>query len=163
MGSLHNWHFSCPALGGKTRRFFEMAVGKPMSVFHAVATTLFQRHDCGSSHWWASQGDLEISGGWHKGLHAVATKEPGAKRYGVCSKIKLQLVNLAVSPYITRRRSLCVGGLLTYMLILQVRVTKGKLASGSVVPRPEILKQRRVPLPLIGEKVVDAPNRGPKP
>ncbi|CAL8467125.1 g6661 [Coccomyxa elongata] len=34
----------------------------------------------------------------------------------------------------------------------KVRVTKGKLASGSVVPRPEILKQRRVPLPLIGQK-----------
>ncbi len=41
-------------------------------------------------------------------------------------------------------------------------MTKGKLASGSVVPRPEILKQRRVPLPLIGIRPVDAPYTRPK-
>lgn len=33
---------------------------------------------------------------------------------------------------------------------LQVRVTKGKLASGSIVPRPEILRLRRTPKPLQG-------------
>jgi hypothetical protein len=36
------------------------------------------------------------------------------------------------------------------MHTLQVRVTKGKLASGSIVPRPEILRLRRVPKPLPG-------------
>ena len=35
-------------------------------------------------------------------------------------------------------------------LYMQVRITKGKLASGSIVPRPEILRQRRVPKPLPG-------------
>lgn len=34
----------------------------------------------------------------------------------------------------------------------KVRVTRGKKASGSVVPRPEILKQRRKPRPLPGPK-----------
>ena len=33
---------------------------------------------------------------------------------------------------------------------MQVRISKGKLASGSIVPRPEILKQRRNPLPFKG-------------
>ncbi|CAK0735740.1 hypothetical protein CVIRNUC_000631 [Coccomyxa viridis] len=34
----------------------------------------------------------------------------------------------------------------------KVRISKGKLASGSIVPRPEILKQRRNPLPFKGSK-----------
>lgn len=34
----------------------------------------------------------------------------------------------------------------------KVRVTRGKKASGSIVPRPEILKQRRKPRPLPGPK-----------
>jgi Ribosomal proteins 50S L24/mitochondrial 39S L24 len=34
----------------------------------------------------------------------------------------------------------------------KVRVTRGAKASGSVLPRPEILAQRRVPLPLAGGK-----------
>lgn len=34
----------------------------------------------------------------------------------------------------------------------KVRVTVGKKASGSVVPRPEILTQRRTPAPLPGTK-----------
>ena len=33
----------------------------------------------------------------------------------------------------------------------QVRVTRGKLASQSVIPRPEILAKRRTPHPLKGE------------
>lgn len=34
----------------------------------------------------------------------------------------------------------------------KVRVTVGKGASGSVVPRPEILRERRKPLPSVGPK-----------
>ncbi|KAK9824552.1 hypothetical protein WJX72_011267 [[Myrmecia] bisecta] len=34
----------------------------------------------------------------------------------------------------------------------KVRISKGKLASGSVIPRPEILKMRRKPHPLPGPK-----------
>ena len=34
----------------------------------------------------------------------------------------------------------------------KVRVTVGKKASGSVVPRPEVLSQRRAPAPLPGAK-----------
>jgi hypothetical protein len=37
------------------------------------------------------------------------------------------------------------------LFCVQVRITKGKFASGSIVPRPEILKQRRTPLPLPGK------------
>ena len=34
----------------------------------------------------------------------------------------------------------------------KVRVTRGAKASGAVLPRPEILAQRRVPVPLAGAK-----------
>lgn len=37
-------------------------------------------------------------------------------------------------------------------ILKQVRVTKGKLASGSIVPKPDILLQRRKPRPLPGDK-----------
>lgn len=39
---------------------------------------------------------------------------------------------------------------LTCRICCQVRVTRGKKASGSIVPRPEVLKQRRKPRPLPG-------------
>eukprot|EP00884_Botryococcus_braunii_P002980 jgi/Botrbrau1/12683/Bobra.67_1s0047.1 len=34
----------------------------------------------------------------------------------------------------------------------KVRVSRGRNASGSIIPRPEVLKQRRSPRPLIGSK-----------
>ncbi|CAL5225362.1 g8165 [Coccomyxa viridis] len=40
----------------------------------------------------------------------------------------------------------------------KVRISKGKLASGSIVPRPEILKQRRTPLPFQGTKDSGVPD-----
>ena len=45
--------------------------------------------------------------------------------------------------------------------LLQVRVTRGRKASQSIVPRPEILKERRKPIPLPGQlPLVTAIGRG---
>ncbi len=60
---------------------------------------------------------------------------------------------------LTTRR--CRGGVprphLTFLL--QVRVSRGKQASGSVIPRPEVLLQRRKPRPLPGADRLSVPQR----